>query len=83
MSALVVEDDVRLATFTSDYLATHAVSVTHVTDGEAAMAAASQQRFDVIVLDIMIPVKNGLSVCKAITTYRFRDSQGNAATARP
>jgi len=66
MSALIVEDDVRLARFTADYLASHEVSVTHVADGAAAIAAATRQRFDVIVLDIMITVEDGLAVCRTI-----------------
>jgi DNA-binding response OmpR family regulator len=66
MSALLVEDDARLASFTAGYLAEHEVTVTHVSDGEAALAAATRQRFDVIVLDVMLPLLDGLSVCRAI-----------------
>lgn len=66
MSALLVEDDARLAKFTSDYLSQHNVWVTHVVDGEAGLAEALRQRFDVVVLDLMLPQRDGWSVCKAI-----------------
>ena len=66
ISALLVEDDGRLARFTTDYLEQHQVSVLHVADGEAALAESARRRFDVVVLDIMLPGQSGLSVCKAI-----------------
>jgi DNA-binding response OmpR family regulator len=65
-SALYVEDDARLAKFTIDYLEQHQVSVTHVGDGEAAMAESVRRRFDVVLLDLMLPGQSGLSVCRAI-----------------
>ena len=66
ISALLVEDDGRLARFTTEYLEQHEVSVIHVADGESALAESARRRFDVVVLDIMLPGQSGLSVCKAI-----------------
>ena len=66
ISALLVEDDERLARFTADYLAGHEVGVTHVSDGGAALAAVARCRFDVIVLDIVLPNYSGISVCQSI-----------------
>jgi two-component system, OmpR family, response regulator len=66
MSALLVEDDLRLARFTADYLHEHEVLVTHVHDGEGAVLETTRGRFDVIVLDIMLPGQSGLSVCRSI-----------------
>lgn len=66
ISVLLVEDDARLAKFTADYLNERDAHVTHVSDGEAAIAEAKRQRFDVVILDIMLPTQNGLSVCSAI-----------------
>jgi CheY-like chemotaxis protein len=54
ISALLVEDDVRLAKLTADYLAGHAVQVLHVEDGESAILETGRKRFDVIVLDVML-----------------------------
>lgn len=66
MSVLLVEDDARLAKFTSDYLVQHGLTVTVVGDGEAAIQEAARSRFDVIVLDLMLPKQDGLAVCRAI-----------------
>jgi two-component system response regulator RstA len=66
ISALYVEDDVRLAKFTMQYLSDHEVSVMHVSDGEAAIAESARRRYDVIVLDLMLPGQGGLAVCKAV-----------------
>jgi two-component system, OmpR family, response regulator len=66
ISVLLVEDDSRLAKFTADYLNERDAYVTHVSDGEAALAEVKRQRFDVVVLDIMLPKLSGLAVCSAI-----------------
>ncbi|MET0340276.1 MAG: response regulator transcription factor [Polyangiales bacterium] len=66
VSALLVEDDARLAHFTADYLAGHDVQVTHVHDGEAALQELGRQRFDIVVLDLMLPRRSGISVCQII-----------------
>jgi DNA-binding response OmpR family regulator len=66
ISVLLVEDDARLARFTADYLAKHEVQVTVLGDGEAAIRETSRNRFDVIVLDLMLPKQDGLSVCQTL-----------------
>jgi DNA-binding response OmpR family regulator len=66
MSVLLVEDDARLARFTAEYLTQHQVTVTHFTDGEAALQEALAHRYDVIILDVMLPGRDGLSMCRAL-----------------
>jgi two-component system, OmpR family, response regulator len=66
IAALFVEDDERLAAFTTDYLTARGISVVHVTDGEAAMKELRLRRFDVVVLDVMLPGRDGFAVCKSI-----------------
>jgi two-component system, OmpR family, response regulator len=66
LAALLAEDDLRLAKFTADYLSQHEVHVTHVTDGEAALSAILRHRYDVIVLDVVLPRKDGISVCRTV-----------------
>ena len=66
MSVLLVEDDGRLAKFTADYLVQHGLQVTVVGDGESAVHETLRARFDVVVLDIMLPKQDGLSVCRSI-----------------
>ena len=55
MHILVVEDEVRLARHVSRALtnAGHDVKVVH--DGEAALRDAKETRFELIVLDVMLP----------------------------
>jgi len=63
---LLVEDDERLGTFTAQYLTERGLNVVHVTDGDKAVATFRQQSFDIVVLDVMLPGRDGLAVCRAI-----------------
>ncbi len=66
ITALLVEDDERLATLTADYLGGHGVVVTRAADGDAAVREALARRYDVVLLDLMLPGKDGLEVCREI-----------------
>jgi len=43
-------------------------SITTVMDGEAAEARAKAEKFDLIILDVIMPKKNGFQVCRDIKT---------------
>lgn len=64
--ALLVEDDDRLARFTAEYLEQRGVLVTHVRDGDRALAEQAKGVFDVIVLDVMLPGRDGFEVCRVL-----------------
>jgi two-component system, OmpR family, response regulator len=64
--ALLIEDDTRLADLTREYLEGHGVVVTREADGSRGLAEALRSRFDVILLDLMLPGKSGLDVCKEL-----------------
>ena len=64
--ALLVEDDERLARFTAKFLEQHGVAVTLAYDGEAAIAQTRNAAFDVIILDLLLPRRDGLTVCREI-----------------
>ena len=66
MRLLIVEDDAPLATGLSRILAAegHAVDVT--SRGEAAVAAASRERFDLVILDIGLPQMDGFEVLRRL-----------------
>ena len=64
--ALLVEDDVRLAALLSEYLGNHGVKVVVAGDGSRALDEASRLRFDVVLLDLMLPGANGLEVCREL-----------------
>jgi two-component system, OmpR family, response regulator len=63
---LLVEDDDRLGAFTAQYLTDRGLTVVHVPDGERAIAAFRSASFDLVILDVMLPGTDGLSVCKAL-----------------
>jgi len=66
LTALLVEDDARLATLTAEYLGGHGVVVTCVGDGAAGLEEASRRAYDVVLLDLMLPGKHGLEVCRGL-----------------
>lgn len=66
--ALLVEDDERLARFTSEFLERHGISVTRVADGDAALRAARTRTYDIVILDLMLPRRDGLDVCRELRT---------------
>ena len=66
ITALLVEDDARLAELTREYLEGHGVAVTVVSDGRSGLAEALARRHDVVLLDLMLPEKGGLEVCREL-----------------
>ncbi len=69
LSVLLIEDDVRLATFTTQYLERHGISVTHVTDGRVGLREALRRVHDAVVLDLMLPTMDGLTVCRELRAH--------------
>jgi DNA-binding response OmpR family regulator len=63
---LLVEDDLRLAALTREYLEGHGVAVVHVGDGRRGQEEALSGRYDAVLLDLMLPGKDGLEVCREI-----------------
>ncbi len=63
LTALLVEDDARLAELTRAYLARHAVDVTVSADGETGLQLARRHAFDVVLLDLMLPGMDGIEIC--------------------
>jgi len=66
LTALLVEDDSRLAALTADYLGGHGVVVTRAADGKAGLQEALRRPYDVVLLDLMLPEKSGLDVCREL-----------------
>jgi DNA-binding response OmpR family regulator len=65
---LLVEDDLRLAALTREYLEGHGVAVVHVADGRKAQEEALSGRYDAVLLDLMLPGRDGLDVCREVRT---------------
>lgn len=63
---LYVEDDIYLSYVTKDNLEIKGYTVVWIKDGEAAVHAFKEERFDLCILDIMLPKRDGFSVAEAI-----------------
>jgi DNA-binding response OmpR family regulator len=66
MRILVVEDEKRLAEFIKNGLEEQKYSVDAVYDGENAEFLAMTNEYDLIILDILLPKKNGWEVCESL-----------------
>jgi two-component system alkaline phosphatase synthesis response regulator PhoP len=65
-SILVVEDEPGIALGLEEDLTLEGYSVEVVADGNRAVRRAREQRFDLILLDLMLPGKDGFQVCREL-----------------
>ena len=65
-SVLMIEDDARLARLTARYLEHHGVRVAIRGDGIDGEAEGIRGRYDCIVLDVQLPRRNGIDVCRGL-----------------
>lgn len=68
---ILVEDDPNLGYVVQDYLTYRGYQTTLFTDGESAWQGFTQSEFDVCVLDIMLPKKNGFELVKSIRSINL------------
>jgi two-component system phosphate regulon response regulator OmpR len=66
MRILVVDDDLRLRDLLTRYLAEQGFSVRAVADAGAMDRVMGHDRFDLLVLDLMLPGEDGLSICRRL-----------------
>jgi DNA-binding response OmpR family regulator len=66
VKVLLVEDEQAIADFVCSGLAARGLDVRHSDDGNAGLDLAVNGNFDLIVLDLMLPGRDGLSVLKAL-----------------
>ena len=66
MRVLVVEDEKKTASFVRKALQAEGFAVDVLADGEAALHATIHTTFDAIILDIMLPGRDGLSVLRQL-----------------
>ena len=69
MRALIIEDDQTIADFVGRGLRESGFAVDHAADGDEGLEAALQQPYDVAIVDLMLPKRDGLAV---IDTLRRR-----------
>jgi two-component system copper resistance phosphate regulon response regulator CusR len=68
MRILLVEDDQRIARFVSQALREQAYAVDATADGDDALYKASVNDYDAVILDVMIPGRDGFEVCRELRT---------------
>src|ERR1022692_589699 len=61
---LIVDDDAEIRSLLSQYLQKNGLRVTAVADGRAMWQALEAGRIDLIVLDLMLPGEDGLTLCR-------------------
>ena len=66
MHILVVEDEPQMAGLLKRGLEEESYRVSVARDGDAALTLSSRQKFDAIVLDVMLPKMNGIAVAREI-----------------
>ncbi|MDY6920535.1 MAG: response regulator [Pseudomonadota bacterium] len=66
MRILIVEDELALAGVLADYLHHHDFSTRIETDGARVAAACGEFQPDLILLDLMLPNKDGLTLCREL-----------------
>lgn len=63
---LMIEDDEKLARLTARYLESHGLVVERELDGQAGIRALVRGAFDLVLLDLMLPGRGGMEVCREI-----------------
>src|SRR6202048_4590143 len=63
---LVVEDDRETRALIAKYLRTNAYNVTTATNGREMARAMADRRVDLLILDVMLPGEDGLSLCRKV-----------------
>lgn len=63
---LIVEDDAEIAMLEKDYLEINGFETEIIGDGEQALAVLQKNRYDLVLLDLMLPGQNGYDICRKI-----------------
>ena len=66
MKILIVEDDDRIAQLEKDYLEIHGFETTIICDGSQVVTEVTRKRYDLILLDLMLPNCSGYDICRQI-----------------
>ncbi len=63
---ILVDDDEELCELVSEYLSVEGFNVESVNDGESGLQKALSDEFDLVILDVMLPKKNGFDVLREL-----------------
>ena len=65
---LIADDNKQIVSILSEYCKKNNFTVSTVFDGEAALKEIEENEFDIILLDVMMPKKDGFDVCRQVRT---------------
>ncbi|NRS48687.1 response regulator transcription factor [Brevibacillus sp. HB2.2] len=63
---LIIEDDAVIAEVQKDYLEANGYSVDVATSGDRGLQKALQEEYDLLILDLMLPIVDGFEICKQV-----------------
>ena len=66
---LIADDNKQIVSILSEYCKKNNFTVSTVFDGEAALKEIEENEFDIILLDVMMPKKDGFDVCRQVRTF--------------
>lgn len=66
---LLVEDEPKLAALVGDYLRVGGYQAEHLADGLDVIPAIRQQHYDLLLLDLMLPGRDGLDICRELRGF--------------
>lgn len=66
---LIADDNKQIVSILSEYCKKNNFTVSTVFDGEAALKEIEENEFDIILLDVMMPKKDGFDVCREVRTF--------------
>ena len=66
MKILIIEDDLKIINFLKKGLEEECYVVDYSTNGDEGLYLASVNEYDLILLDIMLPIRDGMEVCKSL-----------------
>ena len=72
MKVLVVEDEPLMASFIARGLRDNSYDVDVAADGEQALSLVGTGSYDLVILDVRLPVKDGLTVCRDLRARSYR-----------
>ena len=75
---LVVDDDMRLRALLERYLTEQGFQVRSVANAEQMDRLLTRESFHLMVLDLMLPGEDGLSICRRLREAALKDEEGKA-----
>ncbi|MCZ2337564.1 MAG: response regulator [Chitinophagales bacterium] len=70
MELLIIEDDIRVSELLKRAMEAEGCSVTLAHDGMTGFDLATTKAFDLVILDVILPKMDGITLCKELRKYK-------------